>query len=171
MKPNAPDKQRQRPDLVLLDRDGVLNKEIGDYVYQLDKLEIIDGVVDVLKKCRDLGYIFVIVTNQSGIAKGIYDHAAVKLIHDKMNKHFLAEGIDIKEYYYCPHHPDYSQCLCRKPGSMMVEKALARFDIDPSKSFLVGDRDRDIEAGEAVGVTGVKIESNEGLTSLLKLVT
>ena len=156
---------------ILLDRDGVLNKEIGDYVYVLDKLEFVEGVVEILKKCRDLGYIFVVVTNQSGIAKGIYDHADLKVIHDAMNKYFLEEGIEIKEFYYCPHHPDYSHCLCRKPGSMMVEKALARFDIDPSKSFLVGDRDRDIEAGEAVGVTGVKIESNEGLTSLLKLVT
>jgi len=156
---------------ILLDRDGVLNKEIGNYVYQLDKLEIIYGVVDVLKKCRDLGYIFVVVTNQSGIAKGIYGHADVKLIHDTMNKHFVAEGIEIKEFYYCPHHPDFSYCLCRKPGSIMVEKAITRYNIDPSRSFLVGDRDRDIEAGEVVGVKGIKIESNEGLSSLLNFVT
>ena len=154
---------------IFLDRDGVINKELGDYVYRLEDLELNEDVEDSLLKLKSHGYLLVVITNQSGIAKGIYGHKEVDTIHASIAESLSAKGIDIAAFYYCPHHPDFSNCLCRKPGSVMVEKAMARFNIDPTSSYFVGDRDRDVEAGEAVGVKGVKIEANTGLQPLLDL--
>ena len=154
---------------IFLDRDGVINKELGDYVYRLADLEVIAGVIDSLVELKARGYLLIVITNQSGIAKKIYGHQEVQAIHSSIAKSLEAKGVEIAAFYYCPHHPEFSNCLCRKPGSVMVEKAMARFNIDPAVSYFVGDRDRDVEAGEAVGVKGVKIEANMGLQPLLDL--
>jgi len=151
---------------VFLDRDGIINKEIGDYVYRLEDFEINDGVIDALKHWRSLGFKLIVITNQGGIAKGLYGHAEVHRVHDYLNSALNQEGIHFDEIYYSPHHHDYGNSLSRKPGSLMIERGLARFNIDPSKSFMIGDRPRDIEAAEAVGVKGYLIEANTDLRTL-----
>ncbi len=153
---------------VFLDRDGVINHDPGDYTYKLDEFTINEGVIEGLQLLCQAGYMLIIITNQGGIAKGRYGFDDV----DKIHNHFLGickeNNIDIEEVYYCPHHSDLEKCLCRKPGSLFVEKAIARYNIDPKKSFFIGDKDRDIECGEACGVSGVKIELNTNLLEPIK---
>lgn len=141
---------------VFLDRDGVLNEEINDYVYTLDKLVIPQGVPEAISMLKRAGFLLVVVTNQAGIAKGLYTHKEVQACYQKIQQ---ACGFLIDALYYCPYHPKYdSESLLRKPGSLMLEKAAARFEIDPTLSWMVGDRQRDIEAGQKVGASTVFIE-------------
>lgn len=141
---------------VFLDRDGVLNEEINDYVYILDKLIIPPGVPEAIAMLKQAGYLLVVVTNQAGIAKGLYTKQEVLACHKKIQE---ASGNLIDALYYCPYHPAYdSESLLRKPGSLMLEKAAARFNIDITLSWMIGDRQRDIEAGQKAGVSTIFIE-------------
>jgi D-glycero-D-manno-heptose 1,7-bisphosphate phosphatase len=156
---------------IFLDRDGIINVEIGDYIKYFEDFTLIQQLGESLKVLKDKGYVFVVVTNQGGLAKKLYDEQEL----DKMHEFLIAEmnkfGVHFEEIYYCPHHPDYNgKCLCRKPGSLLVEKAIARFNIDASKSYFVGDKQRDIDAGNAVGVKGILVESNPDWNSILELI-
>lgn len=146
--------------LVLLDRDGVLNREIGGYITNTEEFEVLPHVVPNLQKLKEAGCRFVIITNQSGIAKRKYTHDMLEQIHQKLRTHLLAHHIELDEIYYCPHDPYLSLCTCRKPKSGMIEKALARFNVSPEHAIMIGDTPRDIEAAEKVGVRGYKIDSN-----------
>ncbi|MBI1222631.1 MAG: HAD-IIIA family hydrolase [Bacteroidetes bacterium] len=155
---------------IFLDRDGIINKEIGDYVYKLEEFEINEGVVEALKYWRSKGYKLIIITNQGGIAKGMYSHEDVHLLHQYLHTFLNQEGIHLDAIYYSPHHPDFGNSLSRKPGSLMIEKALARFDLDPKQSVMIGDRPRDIEAAEGAGVRGILVDANTDLRSLVERV-
>lgn len=154
---------------IFLDRDGVINWEFNrGYTFEVEKFKINEGVFEALKVLQSRGYIFIVITNQSGIAKDIYKHEDVAKTHgyflDEAKKH----GIKITEIYYCYHHPDYdSRCLCRKPDSIMLEKAMARFNIDPEQSYFIGDAERDFLAGQKAGLKTIYIESNTNLITLL----
>lgn len=154
MKPNEKNKA------VFLDRDGVLNREVGDYIKHPDHFFLNDGIPEALKKFRSENYLLIVITNQSGIAKGIYSFQQLKAIHAKMIKELGAFGIILDEIYYCPHHPLVSNCLCRKPGSLMLEKAIARFNIDPAQSVFIGDAERDMDAAHSAGIRGIRIQPN-----------
>lgn len=153
---------------IFLDRDGIINKEIGDYVYKLEDFEVNDGVVDALKYWRSKGYLLIVITNQGGIAKGLYDHHEVHMLHQYLHTFLNQEGLHLDEIYYSPHHSDFGNSLSRKPGSLMVERALARFDIDPSLSVMIGDRPRDIEAAAGAGVKGMLVEANIDLRTIME---
>lgn len=155
---------------IFLDRDGVINHERGDYVWLPDDLLINEGVAETLTELKGRGYIFIIITNQSGIGKGIYTHQDVNEVHTLIKEHFADYGIRFADIYYCPHHPTVSQCLCRKPGSLMVEKAIARFNIDPAQSYFIGDRERDVEAAQGAGVNAILIPSDADLRDYLSLI-
>jgi D-glycero-D-manno-heptose 1,7-bisphosphate phosphatase len=148
---------------VFLDRDGVINREKGEYVYNPEEFELNEGLFEALKIFRDRGYILVIITNQGGIGQKIYTHKHVERLNEILKLKLSAQGIEIAEIYYCPHHPVSGRCLCRKPGSLMIEKAVARFNIDPSNSFMIGDNERDIKAAEKAGVKGILIKANDSL--------
>src|ERR1051326_2503843 len=150
---------------IFLDRDGVINKEIG-YVFRLEDFIFTETIFSSLKKLQDAGFIFVVITNQSGIAKELYKLEDVEKIHSQMLNEMKKNGITISEIYYCYHHPDVEPCICRKPDSGMVEKAIARFNIDISKSFFIGDKERDIQAAEKAGVRGILIEADSSLSGL-----
>ena len=139
---------------VFLDRDGVLNVERGDYTYRIEDFEIIPGVPEAIEKLKNAGFLIVVVTNQSGISQGIYTRAQMQACHEKLmkNTRFLIDRI-----YYCPYHPSVTASLARKPGTLMIEKAMARFGIDPSLSWLVGDRPRDIECGKKMALKTILI--------------
>jgi len=145
---------------IFLDRDGVINKQTEGYVWKWEDFEVLDGVVEALQHYRDKGFIFVIITNQGGIARDIYSIDEVKVLNNHITSWFKEKEIDIVEVYFCPHHENFGKCLCRKPGSLLLEKAMARFDIDPAESYMIGDMDRDVEAAERVGVKGIRIETN-----------
>lgn len=149
--------------VVFLDRDGVINVDPGRYSYRVENIDIVEGIVEALKELKQRGYEFVVITNQGGIAKRIYSHKEVKAIHSFLKAFFADHGISILDFYYCPHHDDYGKCLCRKPGSLLLEKAIARYQVDKTASYFVGDKERDIQAGEAAGVTGVLIDVNSDL--------
>src|SRR5690606_32880935 len=152
---------------IFLDRDGVINKEVGDYVHLWEEFEFNTGIFEVLRNCQNRGYLLIIVTNQGGIAKGRFTEEDVESLMNKVIDQFKSEGIEISEYYYSPHHDEISNSLDRKPESIMIEKGLARFNIDPSISYIIGDSERDIEAGKKAGLKTIKIDSNQNLSDIV----
>lgn len=153
---------------IFLDRDGVINRDILDYTWQVRDFVFLEGVFEACKELQKKGYLLIVITNQGGIAKGLYTHDDVNKLHELMRKAFREHDITITEIYYCPHHDVTGKCLCRKPGSLLVEKAIARFNIDPSQSYFIGDRERDILAGAGAGVKGIQVEVNDDLRKISK---
>lgn len=148
---------------IFLDRDGVLINERGDYTWLLEDLKINPGVPEALLNFSKEGYLLIVISNQGGIGKGLYTKQEADYLHLHISRSLGMSGIEIAEYYYCPHHPTTSNCICRKPDSQLLEKAIARFNIDPEKSFFIGDTERDIIAGRKAGVKTVLIEPNSDL--------
>lgn len=156
---------------VFLDRDGVINSGKNHYYVHTRKNFIINqGVVPFIKLCNQKGYVVIVISNQSGIAKGLYNIADVDALHNYFQQILLKEGTRVSEFYYCPHHPDYTRCLCRKPQPLLIQKALVRFSVDPSQSILFGDQQRDVDAAMAAGVKGIKIEPDENLMNYKQLI-
>jgi D-glycero-D-manno-heptose 1,7-bisphosphate phosphatase len=149
---------------VFLDRDGVLNEEVGDYVWKPADFVLLPGVPESLARLKAAGYYLVVVTNQAGIAKGLYTPANVAACHAKLQA-ACANVIDA--FYFAPGHPSVSESLSRKPDSLMIEKGLARFNLDPTQCWIVGDRLRDLEAGTRAGVRGILVGSTEAQSNLL----
>ncbi|SMB97870.1 D-alpha,beta-D-heptose 1,7-bisphosphate phosphatase [Hymenobacter roseosalivarius DSM 11622] len=143
-----------RAKAIFLDRDGVLNKEIGEYVWRLEDFEILEGVPASLARLKVAGYHLIVVTNQAGIAKGLYTAAEVKACYAKLQ---AACDNALDALYFAPGHPTVSESLLRKPDSLMVEKGLARFQLDPAQCWIIGDRLRDLEAGARAGVRGILV--------------
>lgn len=150
---------------VFLDRDGVINVERG-YTHRLEDFIILPDLIESLQEFLRRGYLLVVVSNQSGIAKNLYKQEEVEVLHAYLIGVLKQYNIQLSEIYYCVHHPDVSKCICRKPDSLFVEKALARFQIDAAKSFFIGDKERDVEAAEKAGVKGILIEANSSLKLL-----
>ena len=137
---------------LFLDRDGVINVE-KDYLYKIEDFEFIDGIFDLCRYYQNLGFLIVVVTNQSGIARGYYNENDFNILTSWMVQKFSDENIDISKVYFCPHHPDISgDCECRKPKSGMLLEAQKEFDINLEDSILIGDKERDIEAGISAGL-------------------
>ena len=151
---------------IFLDRDGVINRELGDYVTRPEEFKINPGVGEALRKWAEGGYLLIVITNQGGIAKGLYTEETLKAMHEKMHQILALDDVVLTAVYHCPHHPATGNCLCRKPDSLLLEKAIARFHIDPASSFFIGDKDRDIQAGHKVGLRGIRIEANAPLDSI-----
>lgn len=136
---------------VFLDRDGVLNVERGDYVWQVPDFEVAPGVSIWLPKLKQAGFVLVVVTNQGGIAKGLYTADDVRHCHQLIQE---ATGGVLDALYYSPNHISQSRSLMSKPDSLMLERAIAKFNIDPSQSWMIGDAERDLVAGQKAGVAG-----------------
>ena len=137
---------------IFFDRDGVLNEEVG-YLYEVEKFKWIDGARDAIKFCNERGILAVVVTNQSGIARGFYTAQNVDALHDFMQKNLAEVDAHIDGFYYCPHHPDFSgECDCRKPKPGLILRACDDFKINPAEAILFGDSRRDIEAAQAANL-------------------
>ncbi|OYU94488.1 MAG: histidinol phosphate phosphatase [Bacteroidetes bacterium B1(2017)] len=149
---------------VFLDRDGVINKEVGDYIKRFEDFEILSHVRHGLKILTEAGFKLIIITNQGGIAKGMYTRHEMDKMHAYLAAELEPSGVVFTDVYFCPHHPQTSNCLCRKPESLLVEKAISKHDIDASQSYFIGDKERDIVCGEGAGVKGILIEPNEDWT-------
>ena len=156
--------------VVFLDRDGVINFEPGTYTFRVDEFNIVDGLFEALQILKKKGYQFIVITNQGGISKQIYSHDDVNSVHLYMRSCFKDAGIDLLDVYYCPHHAINEKCICRKPDSLMLEKAIARYNVEKAQSYFVGDSRRDVLAAEKAGVTGIKVEANDSLINYLNLI-
>ncbi|MGE4287407.1 MAG: D-glycero-alpha-D-manno-heptose-1,7-bisphosphate 7-phosphatase [Salinivirgaceae bacterium] len=154
--------------VLFLDRDGVINNDTGHYyIYRPDDFVLNEGFVDAMQKLTLAGYEFVVISNQGGIARGTYSKTDVEKVHSKFLSLMNKAGISILDIYYCPHHSDFENCLCRKPGSLLIEKAMARFTIDANNALFVGDNDKDMEAARNAGIRGIRIKSNQSLLTIL----
>ena len=122
---------------------------------------------EALKYFTDKGFLLIIITNQGGIAKGVYTEQQMHEVHQYMRDLLKVHGIDIAGIYYCPHHPDVSPCECRKPDTLLFEKAIKDFDIDPASSWMIGDSDVDILAAEKMGIKGILIPENGNMMELI----
>lgn len=143
---------------VFLDRDGVINKDYVDYVYDEEKLEILPGVVAGLQQLKAAGYLLIIITNQSGIAKEIYTREQMHETHRLIQE---ACGHIIDHIYYAPWHPSVSESLTRKPNSLMLERAMARYKVDPAISWMVGDKHTDMVPARKVGLKTIQVDNSD----------
>lgn len=137
---------------LFLDRDGVINIE-KDYLYKVEDFEFIDGIIDLCLYYQNLGYLIIVVTNQSGISRNYYSENDFEILTTWMVEKFLKNSINISKVYHCSHHPSISgECNCRKPNPGMLLDAQKEFSIDMEHSIIIGDKERDIEAGLNAGL-------------------
>jgi len=151
-----------------LDRDGIINKDIG-YLHDIDKFEFVDGIVEVLQEIQKKGFKLIIVTNQSGIGRGYYSLAKYQLFNDLLIKKLKSVGINILDVFYCPHTPE-DLCECRKPKPGLINMASSKYQIDKTKSWMLGDKISDIESANNASIYKTILFTNETLskTSLFK---
>jgi D-glycero-D-manno-heptose 1,7-bisphosphate phosphatase len=154
-----------------LDRDGVINIDHG-YTFKPEHFDFIDGVFDACRHLQNLGYLLIVVTNQSGIARGYYTEQDFAVLTSWMKQQFAAHGVKIDGVYYCPHHLEKGQvpynidCDCRKPNPGMLTQAIREFGIDPALSLMVGDKAADMQAAAAAGVAQkILVRSGQPLTA------
>lgn len=156
---------------IFLDRDGVLNQEMGDYVCRLEDFHILDNF-EALKTLQSRGYLLIVATNQGGLAKGWYTEDALAKMHAYLKAEYQKHGVLFTDIFYCPHHPDFTgDCDCRKPKPGLLLQGIERYNIDPARSYFIGDRGRDMEAAASAGVKGILIDSDQPLSTILKLIT
>jgi D-glycero-D-manno-heptose 1,7-bisphosphate phosphatase len=150
-----------RPAL-FVDRDGTLIRE-REYLSDPAGVELLPGTVAGLRAFRDAGYAPVIITNQSGIARGFYDTEAYRAVEAEVEARLEAAGVPVAASYHCPHHPDHSgPCACRKPGTGLFRRAARELGLDPGRSVYVGDRVRDVLPALELGGTGLLVRTGYG---------
>ncbi len=139
---------------IFLDRDGVLNRERNEYTYLLENFEILPGVPEALLTLKKAGFLLVVVTNQAGIAKKLYTKNDMLACHEYLQSQ---TGYLIDAIYYAPHYPTVTESLSRKPDTLMFEKAIAKFHIDPTSSWMIGDKERDIAPAQKFRMHTIRI--------------
>jgi D-glycero-D-manno-heptose 1,7-bisphosphate phosphatase len=158
---------------VFLDRDGTIVRDV-DYLTEVGQLEILPGVPDALRLLREAGFLLLVVTNQSAIARGWLTEEALAAIHAELNRRLEAEGARIDGFYHCPHLPDGTvpayacECTCRKPRPGLIERAAREWQADLARSYVVGDSERDVEAGRRAGCVALRIGTGAGTVSDLR---
>ena len=158
---------------IFLDRDGTINVE-KDYIYKSEDLVFEEGSIEALKTFKNLGYILIVVSNQSGIARGYFTEADLNIFNNNMNEILKKNGVEITEFYCCPHHSDgigkYKKvCECRKPNNKMIEDAIKKYNIDREKSYMIGDKISDIGAGLKSNLKTVLVKTGYGLKDMEKI--
>ncbi|MDR1659193.1 MAG: D-glycero-beta-D-manno-heptose 1,7-bisphosphate 7-phosphatase [Desulfovibrio sp.] len=147
---------------IFLDRDGTLNRETG-YLHDWSDWQWLPGVPETLALLGHHSYKLVVVTNQSGLARGLYGAEAVSRLHEHMNRDLAARNGIINAFYHCPHHPDFTgPCACRKPQPGMLLRAAAEMSLNLAQSWMIGDKALDVEAGLAAGCRSVLVRTGYG---------
>ena len=152
---------------VFLDRDGTMIEDVG-YLASLRRIAFYPWTVDAIRMLNRTGLAVVVVTNQSGVARGMFSDAFVGETHRGIEAQLAAGGARVDAYYHCPHHPDgrvaaYARtCTCRKPGRGMIDQAAADLGLDPRRSFVVGDKWIDVQLGRAVGSRAILVRTGAG---------
>ena len=158
---------------IFLDRDGTINVE-KDYIYKSEDLVFEEGTIEALKTFKNLGYILIVISNQSGIARGYFTEEDLNIFNNNMNEILKKNGVEITEFYCCPHHPDgigeYKKvCECRKPNNKMIEDAIKKYNIAREKSYMIGDKTSDIRAGLKSNLKTVLVKTGYGLKDMEKI--
>ena len=152
---------------VFLDRDGTINEEMG-YINHIDRFALLPRTAEAIRLINASGLKAVVVTNQSGVARGMFPESLVAEVHRKMEDLLRAGRAYIDGIYYCPHHPDFGppeyrkRCSCRKPATGLIERACNELNIDPTQSYMVGDRIMDVEFGHKIGAKGILVLTGYG---------
>ena len=146
---------------VLLDRDGVIVRERGEYNWLPEHAALLPHAKEALIQLHTLGIPVAVITNQGGIAKGLYSHEEVEAFHAKLREQLGEASGVLKAVYYCAHHGDFGECLCRKPEGLFLERAVALLGVEKDEIVFIGDHLRDMGAAEAAGVEGILIDANE----------
>ncbi len=147
---------------IFLDRDGTLIRDVG-YLCRQDQVEILPRVAEAIRLLRGQGFLVVVVTNQSAVARGRLTEEELGRVHDALNALLAQDDAHLDGIYYCPHHPTegvgpyHAECDCRKPNTGMIVKAVGDLGLDPSSSYVVGDQTSDMELAERIGAKGVWI--------------
>jgi D-glycero-D-manno-heptose 1,7-bisphosphate phosphatase len=145
---------------VFLDRDGTIMED-SNYVGQVERVVLIPGAAQALKRLQDAGYRLFIVTNQSGVGRGFFTRDAVEEIHAHLREEFGRLGVQFERFYICPHHPQ-DRCDCRKPSARFLREAAAEFGLDMKRSFMVGDRASDVQTGINAGAQTILLLTGAG---------
>jgi D-glycero-D-manno-heptose 1,7-bisphosphate phosphatase len=159
---------------VFLDRDGTINVE-REFLYLPEDFEFIPGAPQAIRLLNEAGFRVIVVTNQSGIARGFYDEAAVNRLHRHMDAQLAPFGARIDAYYLCPHHPEHgigalrTTCECRKPMDGMLRRGAAEFALDLAASFIIGDKSADVEAGLKAGCQPLLVRTGFGAVESARL--
>jgi D,D-heptose 1,7-bisphosphate phosphatase len=156
---------------IFLDRDGTINIE-KEYLYKIEDFEFEAGVLDALKIFKELKYQVLVVTNQSGIARGYYDEISLKKLNDYMMEIIEKNGGKVEHCYYCPHHSEKGigsykvQCTCRKPLPGLLLNGIEDYNVNISKSFMIGDKISDIGAGINAGIQPILVRTGYGIKTI-----
>jgi len=148
---------------VFLDRDGVINRERGEYTFKQDDFEFLPDLFNVLKEFQEQGYLLIVITNQGGIAKGLYSIEEFRKLNQWMLRTLNEHGLKVLKTYYSPDHNGFSKSLSRKPEGILFERAMHQYNIDPTQSFMIGDSQRDVDAAEKNKIKGILIKANSSL--------
>lgn len=153
--------------VIFLDRDGTINVE-KSYLHKWEDFEFEKNAIEGLKKLKDSGYEFIVVTNQSGIGRGYYTEEDLVTLNNQMTEKLKEFGIEILECFYCPHHPEKGigkykvDCNCRKPNPGMLLEGIKKYDVDIENSFMIGDKKGDLEAGKKAGLKSILVLTGYG---------
>lgn len=152
---------------VFLDRDGTINEQMG-YINHISRFQLLPGVRRAIKQLNDANVPVIVISNQSGLARGYFPEELLSEVHDKMHKLLAEKGAHLDAIYYCPHHPEAKEekfretCNCRKPKPGLVLQAAKELNIDPEKSFVVGDRWSDIKTAVNCGAKSILVRTGYG---------
>ena len=147
--------------IIILDRDGVINEDSDAYIKTPDEWLPISGSLEAISLLHGAGFHVVVATNQSGLARGLFDEFALARIHQKMSDFVEAEGGQLAGVFYCPHGPD-DGCSCRKPKTGLLESIQSEFDIPLTGCYLIGDSLRDLQAASAAGLSPILVRTGKG---------
>jgi histidinol-phosphate phosphatase family protein len=148
---------------IFLDRDGVINEDL-DWIASPEELEIYPFAAKAIARANEAGFLVIVVTNQSVIARGLCTLETLERIHAKMEGELAAGGARVDAIFFCPHHPDYSEgelCGCRKPETGLVDKAVREFGIEPAESYMIGDKTSDIQTGINAGMQTILVRTGK----------
>jgi len=155
--------------IVFLDRDGVINQNRNDYVKNVNEFIFLPNSIEAIKKLNQIGFLIIIITNQSVVNRGIIPKKELEKIHEYMIKKIQMQEGKIEKIYYCPHRPD-ENCNCRKPKTGLFLKAMKDFDVDLQNSWFIGDSTSDQEAGESIGLRTIIIKRNGNLMDAINII-
>ena len=159
---------------VFMDRDGTISEEVG-FICDLDRFYLMPKSVEAIKLINESGLMAIVITNQSGVARGYFSEGMVNRIHEKMERLLEVDGAHLDGIYYCPHYPEGTvasyrkKCHCRKPAPGLIEQASKKHDIDLTASYMVGDKMIDIELASNVGAKGILVLTGYGRDELEKI--